>query len=291
MHSNHTLLISISILFFLSHSSFSSPLSPLFYSLSCPNTEFLVRASIRSAAGDDPSLPGKLLRLLFHDCIVQGCDASVLVAGNGTERSDPANRSLGGFEVLESTKRLLDLFCPGVVSCADVLVLAARDAVALAGGPSVEVPLGRRDSRVSLESNVRPNMVDTSFSLDEMSKLFSSKGLTMDDLVALSENYAMELIQKCPANANPSVTVNDDPVTPTLFDNQYYINLLNRTGLFLSDSILLRDPRTREKIESFAKNQDEFFASWAESFVKLTSIGVKTGGEGGIRSSCSSLNG
>ncbi|KAK8949873.1 Peroxidase 18 [Platanthera guangdongensis] len=324
MHSNHTLLISISILFILSHSSFSSPLSPLFYSLSCPKTEFLVRASIRSAAGDDPSLPGKLLRLLFHDCIVQGCDASVLVAGNGTERSDPANRSLGGFEVLESTKRLLDLFCPGVVSCADVLVLAARDAVALAGGPSVEVPLGRRDGRVSLESNVRPNMVDTSFSLDEMAKLFSSKGLTMDDLVALSgahtigsahcssfserfeqdpngnlvpvdgsleENYAMELIQKCPANANPSVTVNDDPVTPTLFDNQYYINLLNRTGLFLSDSILLKDPRTREKVESFAKNQDEFFASWAESFVKLTSIGVKTGGEGEIRSSCSSLNG
>ncbi|PKA65470.1 Peroxidase 18 [Apostasia shenzhenica] len=180
----------------LSHSSSSSPLSPAFYSLSCPNVALLIRDSIRSAAASDESLPGKLLRLLFHDCIVEGCDASVLVAGNGTERSDPANRSLGGFAAVEAAKRLVELFCAGVVSCADVLVLAAREAVVLVGevvkrkkterGPSVEVPLGRRDGRISSASNVRPNMVDTSFSLNDMDKIFSSKGLNMDDLVALS---------------------------------------------------------------------------------------------------------
>lgn len=60
---------------------------------------------------------------------LQGCDASVLVEGNGTERSDPANKSLGGFEVIDSAKRTLEIFCPGTVSCADIVVLAARDAV------------------------------------------------------------------------------------------------------------------------------------------------------------------
>lgn len=48
------------------------------------------------------------------------------------------------------------------------------------------VPLGRRDGRLSLASNVRSNIVDTSFTVDEMIDLFSSKGLSIDDLVVLS---------------------------------------------------------------------------------------------------------
>lgn len=61
--------------------------------------------------------------------------------------------------------------------------------ISQAGGPSVRVPLGRKDGLNSSASNVRPNMVDTSFSLDEMARLFSSKGLSLDDLVILSGLY------------------------------------------------------------------------------------------------------
>lgn len=60
---------------------------------------------------------------------MQGCDASLMLQGNNTEQSDPANRSVGGFSVIESAKRLLEIFCPGTVSCADIVALAARDAV------------------------------------------------------------------------------------------------------------------------------------------------------------------
>lgn len=58
--------------------------------------------------------------------------------------------------------------------------------LAQAGGPSVVVTLGRRDGRLSSASNVRSNIVDTSFTVDEMIDLFSSKGLSIDDLVILS---------------------------------------------------------------------------------------------------------
>lgn len=293
------------------------------YAATCPTAEFIVRNTVRSASSNDPTIPGKLLRLLFHDCFVEGCDASVLLQGNGTERSDPANTSLGGFSVIDSAKRVLELFCPETVSCADILALAARDAVEFTGGPAIQIPTGRRDGKVSSASNVRPNIVDTSFTMDEMMKLFSSKGLSMDDLVTLSGahtiglahcnafsdrfqqdsegkltlidttldgNYANQLMRKCPADASSSTTVDNDPETSVVYDNQYYRNLVVHKGLFQSDSVLFKDGRTRNLVEAFADDQIGFFESWGQSFLKLTSIGVKTGEEGEIRQSCSVAN-
>lgn len=59
------------------------------------------------------------------------------------------------------------------------------------GGPVVHIPTGRRDGKVSSASNVRPNIVDTSFTMTEMIKLFSSKGLSLEDLVTLSGRYIL----------------------------------------------------------------------------------------------------
>lgn len=272
----------------------------------------------------DPTVPGKLLRLLFHDCFVEGCDASVLLEGNGTEKSDPANGSLGGFKVIGLVKRMLEVFCPRTVSCADILALAARDAVEFAGGPNVLIPTGRRDGRTSVAKNVRPNIVDPTFTLDQLAYVFSAKGLSMDDLVTLSgahsigrahcssfnnrfsmnsdgnltlidmsldRQYASQLTKMCPAGAAMnSVTVSNDPTTPLLFDNGYYKILLQHKGLFRSDSTLVNDERTRDRVVQYAYNQDSFFEGWAVSFLKLCGIGVKTGDEGEIRQVCSVSN-
>ncbi|CAA7408130.1 unnamed protein product [Spirodela intermedia] len=301
----------------------SSDLSPYFYALSCPNVELLVKGTVQSATALDPTLPGKLLRLLFHDCMVEGCDGSVLLQGNGTERSAPESKTLGGFQVVDVAKRLLEIFCPGTVSCADILVLAARDAVELTGGPSVAVPLGRRDGRVSSASKVLPNIIDTTFTLDEMLHHFSSKGLSLEDLVALSgahtiglahcsafserfdegpngtwtpadasldRGYAAELARRCSGGADESVTVGIEPGTSSVFDNQYYRNVLVGKGLLGSDAQLAADSRTRRMVEAFSGNQEDFFRSWARSFLRLASVGVKTGGEGEIRTSCPQRN-
>ena len=47
------------------------------------------------------------------------------------EKEAYPNQSLKGFEIIDLIKAELEVVCPGVVSCADVLVLAAREAVVL----------------------------------------------------------------------------------------------------------------------------------------------------------------
>jgi len=63
---------------------------------------------------------------------MQGCDASVLLNATGgkeAEKDAAPNQTLRGFGFIDRIKALLEKECPGVVSCADILALAARDSV------------------------------------------------------------------------------------------------------------------------------------------------------------------
>lgn len=102
-----------------------------FYSSTCPRAESIVKSTVTTHVNSDSTLAAGLLRMHFHDCFVQGCDASVLIAGSGTERTAFANLGLRGYEVIDDAKTQLEAACPGVVSCADILALAARDSVSL----------------------------------------------------------------------------------------------------------------------------------------------------------------
>ena len=71
--------------------------------------------------------------MLTNDGIcVQGCDASVLLDSptSDAEKDALPNLTLRGYQIFEKIKTALEQACPGVVSCADVIALAARDAVA-----------------------------------------------------------------------------------------------------------------------------------------------------------------
>ncbi|EFJ11477.1 hypothetical protein SELMODRAFT_17470, partial [Selaginella moellendorffii] len=118
------------------------------YDSTCPQVEKIVKAGVANAAQSDSRLPASLLRLHFHEVSrllgVVLLDDTPTFQGENTAR--PNNNSIRGFKAIDAIKSSLESSCKGVVSCADILALAARDSVVLSGGPSWEVPLGRRGS-------------------------------------------------------------------------------------------------------------------------------------------------
>lgn len=61
--------------------------------------------------------------------VVQGCDGSVLI-DSPSEKDAIPNLTLHGFEVIDAAKTAVDKECgTGLVSCADILALAAQISV------------------------------------------------------------------------------------------------------------------------------------------------------------------
>jgi len=260
---------------------------------------------------------------------LQGCDASVLLdstSGNTAEKDAPPNTSLRGFEVIDSAKTRLEQACFGVVSCADVLAFAARDALALVGGNAYQVPSGRRDGNVSVAQETNGNLPPPTASVSQLNQIFGSKGLSQADMVTLSgahtigsahcssfdsrlysygpnaagqdpsmdPTYLAALTQQCPqqpaSGGGADGTVAMDPVTPTALDTNYYASIVAKRGLLASDQALLADPTTAAQVVAYTNSPDTFQTDFAAAMVKMGAIGVLTGTAGTIRANCRVAN-
>ena len=85
--------------------------------------------------------------------------------------------------MIDQIKAQLEAACPSTVSCADIITLATRDSVALAGGPSYSIPTGRRDGLVSNDVDVA--LPGPTISVAGAVSLFTDKGMNVFDAVAL----------------------------------------------------------------------------------------------------------
>ncbi|KAI7985956.1 putative Peroxidase 48 [Camellia lanceoleosa] len=164
------------------------PLEYDFYRKSCPQAEKIIRSKVRSLYEVRSDVAPALLRLVFHDCFIEGCDASVLldaVDGIDSEKESPPNETLKGFDLIDMIKSELEEACPGVVSCADILVLGARESVVLAGGPFYPLQTGRRDSTLSFSEVATYELPNPQNDLPQIVASFASRGFNERETVSL----------------------------------------------------------------------------------------------------------
>ncbi|KAK2990435.1 hypothetical protein RJ640_011183 [Escallonia rubra] len=309
-----------------SQASGSAYLYPQFYDRSCPKAVEIVKSVVAKAVAREARMAASLLRLHFHDCFVKGCDASILLDTTGTmiseKNSIPNRNSARGFEVIDEIKSALEKECPHTVSCADIMALAARDSTVLTGGPSWDVPLGRRDSRDASLSGSNSNIPAPNNTFQTILTKFKLKKLNIVDMVALSgshtignarcttfrqrlynqsgngqpdfslvHSYAAQLRTRCPKSGGDQNLFFLDFVSPTKFDNSYFKNLLANKGLLSSDQILTTQSAVSlELVKKYAANCELFFEQFAKSMLKMGNISPLTGSRGVIRKNCRKIN-
>ncbi|KAL1801878.1 hypothetical protein ACET3Z_030525 [Daucus carota] len=297
-----------------------------YYDDSCPNMPIIVRNNVWTAYRNDTRIAASLLRLHFHDCFVNGCDGSVLLDGTahfkGEKNAGPNRNSIRGLDIIDKIKNDLERDCPSTVSCADILTLAAREAVISAGGPYWEVSLGRRDGLTSLVKAANANLPSPFEPLDKIIAKFTSNGLDIKDVVVLSGAHTIgfaqcftfkrrlfnfkssgkpdptldpslltDLQENCPNVDGSNSKLNPlDTYTTEMFDNTYYQNLVNNYGLLESDQALMANEETAEMVNEYSMYPYLFARDFAASMVKLGNIGVITGEGGQIRKKCASVN-
>ncbi|KAK6939426.1 hem peroxidase [Dillenia turbinata] len=302
-------------------------LYPEFYEFSCPQVQDIVMTILEKAISKEPRMAASLLRLHFHDCFVQGCDASVLLDDSAMivseKNSGPNKNSLRGFEVIDEIKARLEEECPHTVSCADILALAARGSTVLSGGPYWQLPLGRRDSRTASLSGSNTNIPPPNSTIQNLITLFKRQGLDEIDLVALSgghtigmarcvtfkqrlynqngnnqpdetleRTYYYGLKSVCPPSGGDNNISPLDFASPKEFDNTYFKLILWGKGLLTSDQVFLTGnvEKTVELVKSYAKNPALFFDQFAKSMVKMGSMSPLTGFVGEVRENCRRIN-
>jgi peroxidase len=234
------------------------------------------------------------------------------------------NLSLRGFNIIDEAKAELEKKCPDVVSCADILAFAARDASKSLSYEAIDyqVPAGRFDGKVSLASETfRKNLPPPFGSLELITAMFKAKGLDQNDMVVLSAAHsigrsgclsfsdrlkadnssmamnntlAKDLAQKCNTSVNPNVP--QDFETPDVLDHQYYKNVQSHNVLFNSDAVLA-SAETKPLVDSYARDpyflfgkyafgQNKWYHDFGEAMVKMGNWEVKNSTVGEIRKYC-----
>lgn len=184
------------------------------------------------------------------------------------------------------------------------------------GGPTWDVPKGRKDGRTSRASETS-TLPSPAFNIVQLEKAFSLRGLSLQDAVALTgahtlgfahcstfekrirnfnsthnvdptlrPSFAATLKNVCPVNNKaPNAGIAMDPSSNT-FDTTHYKLIIQHKALFASDQSLLTSSQTKNLVYKFATSKRAFHTAFAKSMIKMSSL---NGGQE-IRKDCRFIN-
>ncbi|XP_072963508.1 peroxidase 57-like [Typha angustifolia] len=295
-----------------------------YYNGKCGNqdVESIIRSIVQSRFNADRKIVAGLLRLQFHDCFVNGCDASILLDGPFSEKTAPPNLSVFGYDVIDQIKKALEATCPGVVSCSDIIIAAVRDALVMAGGLPYRVQMGRKDGMVSFAGLANNNLPPPNIPVPLAIQAFQARGLNPFDMVLLLGGHTVgvthcsvirDRLYNFNGSGRPDPSLNplyvqilsnivcprfssvdnivflDDPSSVLTVDNSYYKQLLQNKGILPIDQAIAMDWSTAWIVQLLA-NTNLFPNLFNQAMVKLGAVQVLTGQQGQIRRDCRRTN-
>ncbi|KAH9314536.1 hypothetical protein KI387_023163, partial [Taxus chinensis] len=282
-----------SITVFLCLTAVYGQLSSTFYSTSCPNLLSTVKSAVKQAVANEKRMG---LRRFYS--------VGRFLSLTGEKTAQPNANSARGFDVIDTIKTQVEAACSGVVSCADILAIAARDSVVELGGPTWTVQLGRRDSKTASLRGANSNIPAPTSNLSALISSFSNQGLSTRDMIVLSgahtigqarctsfrtriynesnidTTFGTSLKSNCPSSSGDNNLSPLDLQTPTTFDNNYYKNLRSQKGLLHSDQQLFNGGSADSQVTTYSSNQNTFFSDFSASMVKMGNISPLTGSNG-----------
>jgi peroxidase len=224
------------------------------------------------------------------------------------------NTSVRGYELIDEIKSVLEHDCPATVSCSDIIALASRDAVRMLGGPSWNMPLGRKDSRRA-DKDGAENLPSPHDNFTALVSMFRERGLNARDMTALSgahtvgmancvnyrdrvngdanidASFAETRRKTCPAGDGEGGMAPFDEQTPMRFDNAYYKDLVAHRGLLSSDQALYGSGGSQDDLVEMYSTKGKMFAKdFAKAMIKMGNIWPSKETPVEVRLNCKMVN-
>ncbi|KAF3948835.1 hypothetical protein CMV_025216 [Castanea mollissima] len=236
------------------------------------------------------------------------CDASVLLDdSNGNKNCSIEKQALKGFDKIDSIKEELEKACPRVVSCADIVSIATRDGIMLAGGPFYPTlhlfALRGSDERdtVSLLGAHNIGKIGCEFIQRRLSNF---KGTGQPDLT-IAPDFLTEMRMRCqdshrtttqPSSSMASLEMSEAAGRMTYlqalsssissgagFETHYYQSLLNGRGLLFADQQLMANEKTARLVRAYASDDGSTFRmDFAGAMMKMSGLNILTGSQGQV---------
>ncbi|XBH89349.1 hypothetical protein VPH35_081272 [Triticum aestivum] len=243
------------------------------------DVEATVRTEVENAIKSNPGVGAALIRLVFHDCWVNGCDGSVLLdqtpSGSNTEKKAINNIGLDGFSLVDTIKSKLG----NNVSCADIVVFAGRDAARYLSGGKIaySVPSGRKDGIVSSAAAADAILPQSTFEFQQLKDNFAKKNNIRDMSLKFQNDSGYD-------------TTGVNTAAKGALDNSYYhANLQNRV-LFKSDWVMRTDIKAGGDMAEYMNNATKWNNDFAATMVKLSKLPAEGSTHYEIRKNCRVTN-
>ncbi len=216
-----------------------------------------------------------MVRLAWHDAGTY-CTKTKTGGANGSIRFEPEAKhdANNGLEIARNLLADIKQAVPEV-SYADLYQLASVVAIEYAGGPKIPFKFGRVDADSADKCTPDGRLPDATKRMPHLRDIFGRMGFSDAEIVTLSGAHTLGKAHKERSGFEGKWTENH-----LVFDNSYYKLLLKGDlpqGVIMldADKALLDEPELKKQVETYAEDQDKFFADYAKAHQKLSELGMK----------------